>query len=225
MTETSLRTSIGDFALHEYRLALGGKSWSFLHTGVIVTWENEQAFFAQPEEQRLPYGAILWPASIALAHELVSRADELKGKRVLELGAGTGIPGIVAESLGASVVQIDRSEVAVHLCQVNAQRNDSKRLTVLKEEWDTFHSEEKFDFILGADVLYVTTMHDRLRAMCSQYLAPSGSALFSDPFREQSLPMLEALEQQDAFRVSLAKWSVTVAQGQRSIAVYEARRA
>ena len=39
---------------------------------------------------------VLWPAAIALAHEVAERADTLRGARVLELGAGTGLPGIVA---------------------------------------------------------------------------------------------------------------------------------
>ncbi|MFT3922263.1 MAG: methyltransferase domain-containing protein [Myxococcales bacterium] len=222
MTSSTLSTSVGDFALHEYRLALGGRSWSFLHTGLIVTMDQEQEYLAR-EEGRLPYGAMLWPSSIALAHELVSRAEELRGKRVLELGAGTGLPGVVAASLGAKVLQVDRSEVALHLCTMNAERNRVAQLEARIAEWETFHSDEPFDFILGADVLYVTTMHDRLRALCNSYLAPAGTALFADPFRAQSLPMLEAMEQH-GWRVSLAKWSVGVESGQRTIAVYEASR-
>ena len=101
-------------------------------------------------------------------------------------------------------------------------------------DWETFHDDAPFDLILGSDILYVTTMHDRLRAICDSYLAPGGTALFADPFRAQSLPMLEAMEL-GGWRVSLAKWSIQVeargsahAQseqtGARAIAVYEAVR-
>lgn len=222
MTEPLLRTSIGDFALHEYRLTLGERSWSFLHTGGVYTAEQEQAYLAR-EGARLPYGAMLWPASIALAHDVLGRADELPNKRVLELGAGTGMPGIVAASLGASVLQIDRSEVALHVCTMNRDRNHTANVEVRDAEWESFHSDEPFDLILGSDVLYVTPMHDRLRAICDAYLAPSGRVLFADPLRTESLPMLEAMEA-SGWRVSLAKWSIEVATGTRSIAVYEAVR-
>jgi predicted nicotinamide N-methyase len=222
VTEPALHTSIGDFALREYRLTLGDRSWSFLHTGAIVTMAQEQEYLAREQDQ-LPYGAMLWPASIALTHDLVARAEQLRDKRVLELGAGTGIPGIVAASLGAKVLQVDRSEVALHLCRLNAQRNGALGVEARAAEWETFHSDEPFDFIVAADVLYVTTMHDRLRALCDAYLAPGGTALFSDPFRAQSLPMLEAMEQ-SGWRVSLAKWSIEVDSGKRTIAVYEAAR-
>jgi len=226
VTAPLLRTSIGDFTLHEYRLALGRRTWSFLHTGAILTHEQERQYLAR-EQGRLPYGVMLWPASIALAHDLLARADQLRGKRVLELGAGTGLPGIVAASLGARVLQIDRSEVALHVCEMNTARNGVTGSDVRGAEWETFHSDERFDYILGSDVLYVTTMHDRLRAICDAYLAPGGTVLFSDPFRAQSLPMLEAMEA-SGWRVSLAKWSIQVESGTssntRTIAVYEALR-
>jgi methyltransferase-like protein 23 len=217
-----LKTSIGDFALHEYRLALAGRSWSFLHTGAIVTIKQEEEFLTC-ERDRLPYGVMLWPASIALAHDVLSRADQLREKRVLELGAGTGMPGIVAASLGAQVLQIDRSEAALHVCAMNKERNAVSSIEVQAAEWETFHSDQPFDLILGSDVLYVTNMHDRLREICDRYLAPGGTVLFSDPFRSQSLPMLEQMEA-SGWRVSLAKWSIHVESGTRSIAVYEAAR-
>lgn len=219
---SSLNTSIGDFALHEYHLQLAGRAWSFLHTGAVVTVEQERQYLAR-ERDRLPYGVMLWPASIALAHDVLARADQLSGKRVLELGAGTGMPGIVAAALGAHVLQIDRSEVALHVCAMNKERNRAAHVDIREAEWETFHSDTPFDLILGADVLYATTMHDRLRAICDAYLAPGGTVLFSDPLRAQSLPMLEAMEQ-SGWRVSLAKWTIQVETGTRTIAVYEATR-
>lgn len=218
----ALRTSIGEIPLHEYRLALGGRSWSFLHTGAVVTLEDEQRFLRR-EQERLPYGVMLWPASIALAHEVVERASALAGKRVLELGAGTGVPGIVAASLGARVLQTDRNEVALHVCAMNAERNRVSGIELRSAEWETFTSEQPFDVILGSDVLYATNMHARLRAICEAHLAPGGTVLFSDPFREQSLPVLEAM-QAGGWRVTLAKWSIEVESGTRTIAVYELSR-
>lgn len=222
MDEPLLRTSIGDFTLHEYRLQRGARAWSFLHTGAILTVEQERQYLAC-ERDRLPYGVMLWPSSIALAHDVLSRADELTDKRVLELGAGTGMPGIVAASLGAHVLQIDHSEAAMHVCAMNKERNHAIRSEVRHAGWETFESAESFDYVLGSDVLYVTTMHDRLRQICDAYLAPGGKALFSDPLRAQSLPMLEAMEA-SGWRVSLAKWSVQVESSARTIAVYEAVR-
>jgi len=223
MTGPTLATSIGDFPLLEYGLRAGERSWSFLHTGAVVTVEQESHYLAR-ESDRLPYGVMLWPASIALAHDLLARAEWLRGKRVLELGAGTGIPGIVAGSFGARVLQIDRSDVALHVCRLNVERNRATTVEVQSADWNEFQSAEPFDLILGSDVLYATSMHDRLRAICEDYLAPDGVALFADPLRSQSLTMLGAMEE-SGWRVSLAKWTIQVEAGPRSIAVYEASRA
>lgn len=222
MTKPSLDTSAGEIVLHEYRLALGERTWSFLHTGAVLTLEEEQRFLKEERDQ-LPYGVMLWPASIALAHELLARADELPGKRVLELGAGTGVPGLVAASLGAHVLQTDRSDVALHVCAMNAERNRVARVERRNADWERFESDGPYDLILGSDVLYATTLHPRLRAICEAHLAPGGRVLFSDPFREQSLPLLEAMEA-SGWRASLAKWSIEVPHGQRSIAVYDLTR-
>jgi len=219
---TLLRTSIGDFVLHEYNVTLGDRAWTFAHTGAVVTVEQEARYLAR-ESERLPYGVMLWPASIALAHDLVERGAQLRGKRVLELGAGTGLPGIVAASLGAQVLQIDRNQVALHVCMLNTERNGVSGVAAQQADWETFQSDEQFDFILGSDILYVPSMHDRLRAICDHYLAPGGTVLFSDPLRSQSVPMLEAMEA-SGWRVSLGKWSIQVDGGTRSVAVYEAQR-
>jgi methyltransferase-like protein 23 len=221
VTVPSLSTSIGDFPLCEYCLTVSGRSWSFFHTGAVLTLEQEMEYLDR-EHGRLPYGAMLWPASIALAQELLA-GDDLRGKRVLELGAGTGIPGIVAATLGARVLLIDRSEIALHLCARNKERNRATTVEVRSAEWDTFQSDTQFDLILGSDVLYATTMHARLRAICDDYLAPGGKVLFADPLRSQSLPMLEAMDA-SGWRISLSKWSIEVETGVRTIAVYEALR-
>src|SRR5688500_1674147 len=93
-----LRATTGEFPLHEYHLREGGHAWTILHTGAMLTPEDEAHFFREWVDH-LPYGVALWPASIALAHEVITRAVEFHGKRVLELGAGTGLPGIVAATL------------------------------------------------------------------------------------------------------------------------------
>ena len=78
--------------------------------GVSSAAKTSSASFGG-EQPRVPYGIVLWPAAIALAHEIASR--QVAGMRVLELGAGTGLPGIVAASLGAHVVQTDKQELAL----------------------------------------------------------------------------------------------------------------
>lgn len=97
-----------------------GQAWTILHTGAVLSHEDEQRFL-RGDQPRLPYGIALWPAAIALAHEIAARP--VQGARLLELGAGTGLPGIVAATLGARVVQTDRNAAALVVCRRNAERN------------------------------------------------------------------------------------------------------
>lgn len=214
-----LRTTVGDLALEEVDLSVRGRTFHILHTGAIVTNEDELRFLGS--ETQLPYGIVLWPGAIALAHEVALRSFE--GKRVLELGAGTGLPGIVAASLGARVVQTDRQPVALFLSKKNAERNGVSTIEHRDADFRTWQDAAKYDCILGADILYADGLHAPLMRIFDANLAEGGSILLSDPFRKPSLKLLEAMEA-DGWRVSLTKWTVGIAPPPRPVGVYELTR-
>ena len=193
----------------------------FLHTGAILSHEDEQRFLGA-EEQRVPYGIVLWPAALALAHEVASRP--FGGMRVLELGAGTGLPGIVSASLGARVVQTDRQEVAIFLCKKNAERNGVATIEHRAADWTAWEDEASYDCILGSDVLYAESMHPHLRRIFEANLAPGGKVLLSDPFRKSSFALLEAMGA-DGWNVTMNKWTVGVTPPERPVGVFELTRA
>lgn len=212
-----LRTTAGDLALHEYNLRLEGRAWRILHTGAILSREDE-ARYLSGEGSRLPYGIVLWPAAIALAHEVASRP--MKGLRVLELGAGTGLPGIVAASFGAEVTQTDRHTVGLHVCKQNAERNGLTTIQHRAADWTDWQEADCYDMILGSDILYSDDYHSHLRAIFEKNLAPGGRLLLSDPFRAPSIAFLERL-QGEGWAVSMSKWTVGVAPPERAVGVFE----
>lgn len=209
-----LHTTAGDLPLEEVELGVDGKTWTILHTGAVISREQEVAFLRGDNQLQRPYGIVLWPAAIALAHALASRA--LAGKRVLELGAGTGLPGIVAASLGAHVVQTDRQQLALHVCKQNAERNGVERVEHRLADWTAWEDAARYDVILGSDILYAEPLHPHLRRIFETNLADGGEIVLSDPFRETSFAFLEALERA-GWRVTMDKWSID---GTRPIGVF-----
>lgn len=218
-TPTTIRTTAGELALHEYHLELAGRAWTVLHTGAVLSVDDEQRFLREQRE-RMPYGVVLWPAAIALAHDVASRAGALDGARVLELGAGTGLPGLVAASLGAVVVQTDRHELALSVGARNRERNGGRTAEYRLADWTAWDDDARYDLILGSDILYGAATHPHLRAIFDRNLAPGGRVLLSDPFRAPSIALLEAMESA-GWSVTLSRWTVGVDGAPRPVGVYE----
>jgi predicted nicotinamide N-methyase len=114
-------------------------------------------------EEFLPYWAELWPSGVELADH-VGRL-ELAGRRVLELGAGLGLPSLAAALRGAEVLATDWAEDAVELLRANAARNDVA-LRVERARWDEpARFGAGWDLVLAADVLYEQRNADQLLAL------------------------------------------------------------
>ena len=218
----ALHTTAGDLPLEEVQLSLPGRTWTVLHTGAVISREQEVDFLLGKNTTKRPYGIVLWPAAIALAHEVAAR--ELAGVRILELGAGTGLPGIVAASLGARVVQTDRQQLVLHVCRLNAERNGVTAIEHRIADWTAWEDAERYDLILGADILYAEALHPHLRHIFETNLAPGGTVLLSDPFRETSVRLLEAMES-EGWRVTMDKWTVGITPPPRPVGVFALRRA
>lgn len=214
-----LSTTGGDFPLHDYRLRSDGREWTFLHTGAVLTRADEARLLGETAN-RLPYGVALWPSAIALAHEVATRAPLLRGRRILELGAGTGLPGIVAASLGGRVLQTDRDELAMSVCRRNAERNDLASIEHRLADWTSWDDAGLYDWILGSDILYGEPLHPQLRRIFESNLASGGRVLLSDPFRSMSLRLLESLEA-DGWTVTMGQWDVGGEATPRPVGVFE----
>ncbi|XP_068709746.1 protein N-lysine methyltransferase METTL21A-like [Montipora foliosa] len=114
--------------------------------------------------------AVIWDAAIVLGRYLEKIAVQLRDKKVIELGAGTGFAGIVASLLGGHVTITDR-KMALNVTRMNVEGNLGERqnLVEIKElEWGQNISSftPPFDYVLGADIVYIEdTFNDLLKTL------------------------------------------------------------
>ncbi|KAI0028306.1 putative methyltransferase-domain-containing protein [Vararia minispora EC-137] len=104
-------------------------------------------------------GGITWPAGEVLARYLARRGPRaLKGKRILELGSGTGLVGILAGALGADVWITDQAPLVPTMhrnSELNAPLAPSVRVAELN--WGEPIPPDlppTFDLVLAADCVY-----------------------------------------------------------------------
>ena len=157
------------------------------------------------------YGFLLWESAVGLAHQLIAPTAQVRGKQVLELGAGVGLPGLVARSLGATVRQTDYQADALRLAQWNAQQNGIEGIETFLADWRTWRHPPRYDLILGADILYDATLHFYLEAIFRKNLLPGGRLCLSDPGRPQALDFAVQLEAH-GWRIDLQTSTVAVLQ-------------
>ncbi|XP_036276472.1 protein N-lysine methyltransferase METTL21A isoform X1 [Pipistrellus kuhlii] len=122
--------------------------------------------------RQLGVAAVVWDAAVVLATYLEMGAVELRGRSAVELGAGTGLVGIVAALLGAQVTITDR-KVALEFLKSNVEANlplhVQPRAVVKELTWGQdlgSFSPGEFDLILGADIIYLEeTFADLLQTL------------------------------------------------------------
>jgi predicted nicotinamide N-methyase len=73
------------------------------------------------EDERIPYWAEIWPASLLLAQWLAAR--DLSGARCLDVGCGLGLTAVAGAMSGGRVLGLDYAWEAVAHAAANAQAN------------------------------------------------------------------------------------------------------
>ena len=146
------------------------------------------------DDERLPYWAELWPSAIGLARYL-DREVSLRGKRVLELGCGLGLLGVVAARDGARMLCTDYEAKALAFAKRNALQNGCRHVRFRLMDWRRPSLKRRYDAILASDVIYEARNFGPLVALMQRFLARGGCAFFADPGRPNAVPFFALLRQ------------------------------
>ncbi|MBX9925038.1 MAG: methyltransferase domain-containing protein [Hyphomicrobiaceae bacterium] len=165
----------------------GGRDWR------IASVQDEGALLALAGgREPFPFGLLLWEGAVVLADEMAAVRGRFPLARVLELGCGVGLAGLVAASFGARVTMTDHDPLALKVAKHNAQSNDVAGITFVQADWNGWDDLRQYDVIIGADVLYERAAHGPVLSILSACLACNGVALLADPGRHEQAAFLEA---------------------------------
>lgn len=185
----SLQTALGEL-LGDARLSAETLPGTDIRLWLIDA-QNMDREFSPDETRRIleepPYWCFCWASGLVLAHWLAEKPEWVRGKRVLDFGAGSGIAAIAAAKAGAAeVVACDLDPLALDACRANAELNGVE----LSYSADFFEEEDRFDLIIVADVLY-----DRANLpLLDEFLGRGREALVADSrVRDFSHPLYQRL--------------------------------
>ncbi len=213
----TLEGALGEL-LGDARLCIATLPGTDLRLWLINPTNMDRAF--SPEETRRileepPYWSFCWASGLVLARWLAEHPEWVRGKRVLDFGAGSGVAAIAAARAGAAeVVACDLDPLALQACRANAALNG----VTLGYSEDFFAEADRFDLIIVADVLY-----DRANLpLLDQFLSRGREVLVADSrVRDFQHPLYERLDILDA-----CTWPDLAEPAEfRRVSLYHARRA
>ena len=134
-----------------------------------------------------PYWAQAWDASLGMCHYLVDVA--LKDRRVLDLGCGLGLTSALLLSAGAEVVCGDNAPPSLLFSRINTWPWRS-RCQVREIDWRNTRLDQRFERIIGSDILYDRKEVLPLDRFFRLHLEEEGKVVLGDPSRPMTVEFL-----------------------------------
>ncbi len=185
----------------------------YLATEITPMWQSTEIWLEQTNTSP-PFWAFAWPGGQALARYVLDHPDEVRGKRVLDFAAGSGITAIAAAQSGAarsSAADIDPlSQVAT---QINASHN--AEAVECCRSLDMEQALTDYDLILAGDVCYEQIMSHKILRWLRLCAGAGVRVLMADPGRayvpedgllevaNYDVPVLRELEDRDVRHVTV----------------------
>lgn len=129
-----------------------------------------------------PYWAYHWGGGLALARFVLDHPETVRGRNVLDLGAGSGIVAIAAALSGADhVTAADIDRYAIAAIGLNAAANGVS-IATLHQDFLAGPPPDA-DVILVGDLFYDEALAGRVTAWLDDCLAANITILVGDPWR------------------------------------------
>ncbi|MGZ8468613.1 MAG: class I SAM-dependent methyltransferase [Gemmatirosa sp.] len=181
---------------------------------------DEDAF---AHDERLPYWADVWPSARVLASHLLQEGG--RGRRLLELGCGSGLVAAAAARAGFAVTASDYYAEALEFTRANVRRASGIDCETRIVDWRAMPADlGHFDRVVASDVLYERPYAALVARALVQTLARGRVAYVTDPGR---LAAPEFVEQAGALGLDVGEPAVHDVEGygtRQTIRLYRLRR-
>ena len=129
-----------------------------------------------------PYWAFAWAGGQALARYTLDHQEAVAGKRVLDLGTGSGLTALASARAGAAwVLAADIDILALIATRLNAEAN-ALAVTTTSENL-LVQAPEAWDVILVGDLFYERQLADLVLRFIDAARAMGAQVLIGDPQR------------------------------------------
>ncbi|HJW16399.1 MAG TPA: methyltransferase domain-containing protein [Flavisolibacter sp.] len=166
---------------------------------IIIKNQEFELFVPDPKEVHdayiqlaieFPFWAQVWPSSKALATFILDHPAYLENKRVLELGAGLGLPSLVAARWATSVISSDHDPSAIEFARMSVQYHRLKNVTTRLINWNQLPADLTPDVVLLSDVNYDPASFEKQQAFILSFLQKNITIILSTPQRLLARPFL-----------------------------------
>ncbi len=151
-----------------------------LASDVTALWQATEATLATAGLPP-PYWAFAWAGGQALARHVLDHPALVRGKAVLDVGAGSGLVALAAARAGArAATAAETDPFAAAAIALNAAANG---LAVTIETADVIGTPCRFDVLLAGDMCYERPLADRLVPWLRACAKDGALVLLGDPGR------------------------------------------
>ncbi|WP_369138538.1 class I SAM-dependent methyltransferase [Modestobacter versicolor] len=148
---------------------------------VVGLWEAMETEGGGAGEEP-PFWAAAWPGGQALARYVLDHPEVVAGRRVLDLGAGSGLVAVAALQAGATAVLASDPDPYSHTAiAVNAELNGVAGIEVAGDLLDD--DPPDVDVVLAGDVCYDREMTGRVLPFLGAAWLGGAAVFLGDPGR------------------------------------------
>jgi len=172
---------------------------------IFLPAKLEEIFQGDPflEVEKFPFWARVWESSLVLADYVATIEPP---KRILEISAGLGVSSLVAAKLGHKVCATDFEKLPLEFIELSAKENNLNVETKILD-WTNPDLSEKFDLIIGSEVVFRKSLFKPLIELFKNYLEDRGEIILSHPSERKRtlIPFLHQAQKDFKILTSIRK--------------------